>query len=132
MSKAAQALPTSPAIPDGAVFLASSSGNVANASGVATLVAPAGKTVYLTEFTVTGGGATAAGVVTITVTGLVGGTQSYTYGAPAGAGASALPLYVDFATPVPATGPGVNVVVTVPAVGAGNTNTTVVATGYAV
>lgn len=110
--------------------LVSSSGNVANAAAVATLAAAAGKTTYISGFEITGGGATAASLVTATVVGLLGGTASYTIGVVAGATAPNSPLVVEFNPPIPASAPNTAIVVTVPALGAGSTNSTVVAHGY--
>jgi hypothetical protein len=106
------------------------SGNVAAASAVATLAAAAGKTTYITGFDITGGGATAASVVTATVTGLLGGTQSYTIAVPAGATLGITPLFVSFPTPYPASAVNTAIVVTVPSLGAGNTNTVANARGF--
>lgn len=116
--------------PSGATPITGASGNVANASAVATLSGTSGKTTYITGFEVTSGGATAASLVTVAITGTVTGTLSYTYAAPAGATAGATPLVVEFSTPVPASAANTSIVVTVPALGAGNTNATVVAHGY--
>lgn len=107
-----------------------SSGNVANAAAVATIPAVAGVTAYLTAFEVTSSGATAATVVTITVTGIQGGTLSYTYTCNAGVTTGNTPLLVDLPTPVAASGQNVAITITLPALGAGNTNATVVAHGF--
>lgn len=119
-------------LPSGAVAVTSSSGNVANASAVATLAAAAGKTTYISGFEITAAGATAAGVVTATVTGAIGGTMSYTFVAPTGATVAATPLVVEFHPPIPASAVNTAIVVTLPALGAGNTNATAVAHGYQV
>ena len=68
--------------------------------------------------------------MTATVTGVVGGTESYTVCAPAGPGVGAAPLTIQYTSPVLASGPGVAISVSVPALGAGNTNTTVNVHGY--
>jgi len=107
-----------------------SSGNVANASAAATLAAVAAKTNYLAGFEITAGGATGAALVSATITGLAGGTATYTFGAPAGATVAATPLVVWFPTPLPASAVNTAIVVTLPALGAGNTNATVVVHGY--
>jgi hypothetical protein len=119
------------AYPENSTPLGASSGNVANASAVATLTCPADKTAYISQFTVTGSGATAGLPVVVTVTGLLGGTQSFVFTFPAGVLVGAVPLDVDFPIPLPASGIGTNIVVTCPAGGAGNTNAAVSATGYA-
>jgi len=115
---------------NGATFLQSSSGTVSNASGVATLSGASGKTTYLSGFQVTGAGATAASVKAVTVTGLIGGTATYTVVVPAGATTSIQPLTVSFYPPIPASAANTDIVVTAPAFGTGNTNVTVSAQGY--
>lgn len=111
--------------------IGATSGNVANASAVATLAAPgAGITNYLTGFEITFSGATAASVVVATVTGLLGGTRSYIVSVPAGATVGGTPLIVDFSTPIPASAANTAIVVTLPALGAGNTNACVNARGF--
>lgn len=116
--------------PAGSTPLTSSSGNVANAAAVATLAGAAGLTTYISGFEVTGGGATAASLVDVTVTGLLGGTATYTLGAVAGATAKNADLIVSFIPPIPASALNTSIVVTVPALGAGNTKSAVVAHGY--
>lgn len=110
--------------------ITASSGNVANASAVATLAAVAAKTTYLTGFQITAGGATAGADVTVTVTGVITGTMSYTFTFPTGAVVPAQPLVVPFPYPIPASAVNTAIVVTVPAGGTGNTNTTVSAQGF--
>lgn len=107
-----------------------SSGNVAAAAATATLAAAAGKTTYMTGFDITGAGATAASVVTATVTGLLGGTQSYTIAVPAGATLGIAPVFVAFSQPFPASAVNTAIVVTVPSLGAGNTNAVANARGF--
>jgi hypothetical protein len=119
-----------PGYPAGSTPLQSSSGNVANAAAVAPLAAAAGKTNFLCGFEVTGGGATAAAIVQVTVTGLLSGTATYLVGVVAGATAPNAPLMVKFNPPLQAATTNTAIVVTVPALGAGNTNSAVVAHGY--
>lgn len=118
--------------PAGSVPLSAASGNVANASAVATLAGAASLTTYITGFQVTGGGATAASLAAVTVTGLIGGTATYIVGVVAGATAPNTPLVVTFNPPIPASAANTAIVVTAPALGAGNTNSAVVAHGYRV
>lgn len=113
------------AVPTGA-----SSGNVAAATATATLTAPAGKTMFITGFAVTGTGATAGLPVSVTVTGTVGGTQTYTYAAATGALIANQPLFISFPKAIPASGIATNIVVSCPTLGVGATNNTVVAYGY--
>lgn len=116
--------------PSGATPITNSSGNVANASAVATLAGTSAKTTYITGFEVTAGGATAGALVTVTVVGTISGTLSYTFATPTGATIGASPLIVEFSTPIPASTTNTAIVVTLPALGSGNTNATVVAHGY--
>lgn len=120
----------SAAIPANGVAVANSSGNVANASAVATLAGAASKTTYIRGFTITPGGSTAAGIVTATLTGLLGGTLSFTIGSPAGAGVAGSPLQVSFGDGAPASAQNTAIVLTLPALGSGNTNASVSAWGY--
>jgi len=118
-------------LPAGAAALAASSGNVANGAAVATLSASSnGKTTYISGFTITASGATAASVVTATITGLLGGTLSYTISVPAGVTTGIVPLSVAFNPPLPASAAQTAISVTLPALGAGNTNATVSASGF--
>lgn len=116
--------------PEGSTALIAGSGNVANASGVATLTGTATTTVYISGFEITGAGATAASVATVTVAGLLGGTQSYTYTFVAGAALANAPLVVSFVPPLPASAVNTAIVVTCPAGGAGALKNTVVAHGF--
>jgi len=113
-----------------ATSIKASSGNVANTSGVATLAGVAAQTTYITGFDVTGSGATAASVVSVTVAGLLGGTATYTLSVVAGATVGNAPLIARFDPPLPASAVNTAIVVTCPALGAGNTNNTVNAYGY--
>jgi hypothetical protein len=114
----------------GAVYTSASSGNVANASAVATIAAQAGLTNYVCGFTITGGGATAAALVSATLAGVIGGTMTFTFGAPAGATLAATPLVKSFPRCLPASGTNVAIVLTLPALGAGNTNAAVTLHGF--
>lgn len=107
-----------------------SSGNVAAAVATATLTSAAGKTAYITGFSVTGSGATAGLPVSVTVTGILGGTLTFTYVAATGALLANEPLLIAFPAPLPASAVNTNIVVSCPSLGAGNTNNTVVAYGY--
>jgi len=106
------------------------SGNVANAAAVATLAAVAGKTTYIDGFVITGTGATAAGVVEATLTGLLGGTMTFIIAVPAGVNTGLTPLVVNFPKPLPASAVDTAIVLTLPALGSGNTNAAVNAHGF--
>lgn len=116
--------------PSGATPLTASSGNVANAQAVATLAGTSAKTTYITGFEVTGSGATLGLPVTVTVTGLISGTMSYTYSAIAGALLENTPLAISFVPAIPASATNTSIVVTCPALGSGNTNNVSNAHGY--
>ncbi|PWT71918.1 MAG: hypothetical protein C5B60_10315 [Chloroflexi bacterium] len=112
-----------------------SSGNVAAATATATLPAiaatsqlPAG-TWEVTAFEITASGATAAIVVSPTITGLLGGTMTLTFSAPAGVLAGATPLIAHFNPPLDGI-PGQAIVLSMPTLGSGNTNATVVLHGF--
>jgi hypothetical protein len=106
------------------------SGNVANAAATATIPAVAGKTAYISGFTISGAGATAALVVNPTLTGVISGTKTYTYAAVAGVGLINQVLDVQFCPPIPASAVNQAIAVSCPALGAGNTNNTVNAYGF--
>ena len=116
--------------PAGVTPLNSSSGNVAAAAATATLAAVPGQTNYLTGFDFTGAGATAGSVVTGTITGLLGGTRSFSIAVPAGAAVGLAPLSLSFDPPLPASAVNTAIVVSVPSLGAGNTNATLNAQGF--
>jgi hypothetical protein len=114
--------------------IAASSGNVANAVASATLRGPAASpgqhTAYLAGFNITGAGATAGSVVLATVTGAVGGTQTYVIAVPTGVTTGIAPLDVEFNPPLPDATPGGGITVSLPALGSGNTNASVNAWGF--
>lgn len=116
--------------PTGAVPITADSGNQANAVATATLAAAAAAKTWITGFEVTGTGATGALVVTVTVTGVVGGPLHYTYVFVAGATTLNTPLIVEFPKPIPTPAVNSTIAVSCPASGVGGTNNTVVAHGY--
>ena len=126
------AVPDNGLVPQGGTAISGASGNVANASAVATLAAAAGKLNYISGFDVTGAGATAASVIAVTVTGLAGGTQTFNLAIPAGAAVGVNPLSIQFCPPFPASAVNTAIVVTAAAFGAGNTNAAVNARGIQV
>lgn len=98
-------------------------GNKAAASGTATLAHDGKKTLFVTGFEVTGGGATAASVIQVTLAGLANGkTFTYDIPVPAGVTGGISPLVVDFPVPIPANDLNTDIVLTIPSFGAGNTN----------
>lgn len=118
------------AYPAGSTPVVASSGNVANAAATATMPATALVTNYITGFEVTGTGATAGLPVTVTITGILGGTLSYTYDFSGSAITGNTPLQVTFTPGLPASAVNTAIVVSCPAGGVGNTNNTVVVHGY--
>jgi hypothetical protein len=105
----------------------------AAAALTATLAAAGSQKTYIAGFVVDGLGATAASVVEVTVTGLLGGTVTYELPIPAGVTTQLpAPLYVEFPNPIPASANNVAIVVNVPSFGAGNTRAVVSVHGYRV
>jgi hypothetical protein len=96
----------------------------------ATLTHATGKTTYLTGFTVTGSGATAASVITVTLAGCAGGTMSFVMAIPAGVTAAVQPLSVSFNPALAAATPSSDIVLSVPTLGPGNTNIAASLWGY--
>src|ERR1700736_2152853 len=85
-------------------------------SNAATLPATAGRTQYLEGFDVTGGGATAASVIEVSVTGLAGGTLKFEMNVLAGVTGPVNAqggLFVRFPEPLPASGLNTAITVTV-------------------
>ncbi len=112
--------------PDRGVLEDSATG--AAAAITATLAAAAGMRTYICGFTVTGAGATAASVITVTVTGLPV-TMSYKVSVPAGAAVGVAALVVDFGCLIPASSDNTAIVVNVPSFGVGNLHAAVTAHG---
>ncbi len=115
--------------------IAGSSGSVAATATTATLTAVAGKTTFIEGFDLTGLGATGTSNISVTITGLLGGTLTIGVSIPAGAtvilnAGSPNGLGYRFPTPLPASAANVNIVVNVPSFGAGNLFANVVAYGF--
>lgn len=106
-----------------------SSGIIANGVATATLAGAAGKTTFITGFTVLGNSATAGSTVDVTVTGPTT-TLHFPLVVPTGVGTTLEPLLIEFARPVPASAVNVALVVSCPALGAGSTACAVNAFGY--
>jgi hypothetical protein len=116
--------------PSGAVPIVGAQSGVNSALSVG-LPGVVGKTTYITGFEVTGAGATAAAVLTVSLFNLVGSiTGLYTLVIPAGVTTGITPLMVEFAKPIPAFAQNTGITLGVPAFGAGNTNATATAHGY--
>lgn len=110
--------------------LAAASGSKANAVATATLTGTSTTTVYISGFEMTGSGATTGLAVTCTVTGVLGGTLSYTYVYAGGVLLADTPLQAEFNPPLPASAVNTAIVASCPASGTGGTNATMVAHGY--
>lgn len=106
--------------------------NIGAAAAItATLAAGgAGKRTFLSGFIVDGLGATAASVIEVTVTGILGGTLRFKLTIPAGAAVAITRLFVAFTRPIPANADNTAIVVNVPTFGAGNTSAIVSAHGF--
>ncbi len=111
-------------------FVSASSGNVANGSAAASLAAVSAKTNFLTGLDITSDGATTGLCVNPTITGVLGGTRTMTYCAPAGVLLEATPLVMSFNPPLQASGVNTAITVTLPALGSGSAQATVNAQGY--
>jgi len=116
--------------PIGATPIRGSSGNVANTSAVATLDAAASKVTYLTGWSFTFAGATAASNKTIVISGLSGGSLTYVVTVPAGATVAGREITIDLTHPYPASAANTAIVVTAAACGAGNTHAAATARGF--
>ncbi len=115
--------------------IASSSGAVVAAQAVATLTAVAGKTTWIEGFDLVGTGATGTSVISVVVSGLLGGSVTIGVNIPAGAtvilnAGSPNGVQYRFPTPLPASAQNVNIVVTVPSFGTGNLFANVTAYGF--
>jgi hypothetical protein len=106
------------------------SGEVANNTAIASIPAVAGETCYISGFEVHAGGATAAALVDVTVSGLLGGSITFPFSVPAGVALAGTPLKVQFPRPLPASAPNVAIAVTCPPLSAGNAKAMAVAYGY--
>lgn len=105
------------------------------ASVTATLPASANSTTWIEGFDVTGGGATAASIVEITVTGLQTATGTLKFEMNVLAGVTGPVnaqggLSVTFPEPLPASAANTAIVVTLPTLGSGNTASSVTAYGF--
>ncbi|HET8744308.1 MAG TPA: hypothetical protein VFM98_01795 [Ramlibacter sp.] len=119
-----------PGYPDATTPVHAASANGAASAITATMPAVPGKINYLTGFEITSGGATAASLVDVTITGIAGGTLTYVLGVVAGATAANAPLLVEFTKPVPASDQNIAITVNVPSLGAGNTKARAVIHGF--
>jgi hypothetical protein len=108
------------------------SGDVAAATATATLAAAAAKTTHIAGLLITGSGATAASVVSATITGLIGGTLTIPLAVPAGATVGLTPLFMEFNPPRAASAANTAIAVTLPSLGTGNLHASVCAWGHQV
>lgn len=106
-------------IPAGGTAVAASSGDKANAVATATLPAVAGKTNYITGAEITYSGATTGAVFLATLTGVLGGTQSFVVSVPTGATVGGSPICIKFDPPHPASAANTAIAVSLPALGTG-------------
>lgn len=114
-----------------AIPVVAASGNVAAAAATATLPAgTAAQFTYITGFEFTSAGATAASVVNCTITGIKGGTLTYTLAVVAGVTTGNPTLAAEFNPALPSSAQATAIVASCPSLGAGNTNATMVAHGF--
>jgi hypothetical protein len=110
--------------------ITASSGNVAAATATATLAASGGLMNYICGLNISGGGATGASVISPTLTGLNGGTITFSIGVVAGATLGTPMFFVHFYPCQQATALNTAITLSVPSFGAGNTNATANIWGY--
>lgn len=113
-----------------ATQITAQSATTANTGNTATLAAAASKFTYISGFTCTSGGATAASLVTVTVAGLITGSMTYTVAIPAGVTLAAAPLNVSFPNPIQGSAVNTAITVAIGAAGSGNTVEQCNATGF--
>lgn len=106
-----------------------SSGVIVNNTATATMAAVTGKTNFCTGFSVTGQAPTAAGTITVTLSGATP-MGRYVLDLPAAANAPFAGLFVTFPRPIPALGQNLAMAVSAPAFGAGSTAQAVNIYGY--
>ena len=115
---------------DGTTMESASSGNVAAATASCSFAADPGIMNFLSGFNLTGSGATVGNVVSLTVTGLLGGTMTYTVAVPTGATIGVPALIVQFPEAIMASAANTAITVSVPSFGTGNTHAAVSMYGY--
>jgi hypothetical protein len=106
------------------------SGNKAAAAATATFTKTGTNLWYVTGIEVTASGATAGLPVSVTLTGILGGTLTWIFTFPAGVLVGASPLVVEFNPPLASVDANTDVVLTLPSSGAGGTNASVVMHGF--
>lgn len=109
-------------------FETCTSGNVANNTAACTLAASAGKTTYISSLHMQAGGSTAALTVDCTITGVITGTQTFTFSFGTLNVLTARDIL--FPTPMPANNTNTTIVVSCPAGGSGNAHATMNAEGF--
>jgi len=127
-SAAAVAQTYMPTIPPGAVPIAATSGNVANATAAAAFSAVDGQRNYLCGYSIRSLGATTAGTVAITSSGMAS-NLNHSYFTVAGAGIQNQPMDIVF-EPCMVGLTSTAIFVSLAALGAGNTNAFINIWGY--
>jgi len=85
---------------------------------------------FCSGFEVTSGGATGGGVVNATLSGILGGTQTYKFPVPTGVTVAAAPLTVQFNPPLPSVDVNTDITLNLGAPGAGNTGVAISLHGF--
>lgn len=115
--------------PASAQPVAASSGNLSNAEAIATLPGAPNLLTYITSFQCTSTGSDIVLGVTITVAGVVGGTQSYAFNTGDNKIAGDQ-MIIPYSYPLPASAENTPIVVSMPANGVGNTHASCSAQGF--
>jgi hypothetical protein len=116
--------------PNGAAPINATSGDVAAAVAAAVLAAASGKTTYITGFTFTSTGSTAA-TTTIDITVTDGTwTLTFVYATVAGAALNNPLLHITFPEPIPASATNTAITVSAPSLGSGNLHACTNAYGF--
>ena len=113
-----------------AVGLSASSGDVAAGTATANLTGNATTTPYLAGILISGTGATAAGVVDATVSGLQGGNLTIPVVVPAGNTTGITPVQLNFSPPLKGAAENGTITVSVGSFGSGNLHAAVNAWGF--
>lgn len=118
--------------PVNAIASTATSGTVSNAAAVATLTGVASRTMYITGYDCHAGAATAAGRLSIVVSGTISGSMTNSAFVTNGTTfvPAPFPTIVSYNPPIPASAPNTSIVVTMQASGAGGASASCNAYGF--
>lgn len=117
-------------LPTGATQKQIASSVVSAAVALANLTGVPNKFTYITGFTVAGLGATAAGVIVVTISGTANGATTYGYPVPAGVGVAGPVMTIAFNPPLISNAVNTDISVSAASFGAGNVGAMCSAQGY--